>query len=57
MKYKGKTPKQWIANHERMAHPPACEHGHVECSCSAKPKGPCLNEMMAFVEAVKKSSS
>jgi len=46
---RGKTPKQWVANHERMKHPPACEHGHLECSCSSTAGGPCLNEMLALI--------
>lgn len=46
---KPKTARQWIANHERMEDPPDCEYGHVGCSCSARAKGPCLDEMLAMI--------
>ena len=49
-KVKGKTPKQWVAIHERMHDPPECEHGHLGCSCSSKAKGPCMDEMLALAE-------
>jgi hypothetical protein len=47
---RGKSPAQWIAIHERMRNPPACEYGHFDCSCSALEGGPCFNEMMSMFE-------
>lgn len=47
-KIQGKTPKQWVANHEKMTDPPACLHGHFGCSCSKKAGGPCLDEMLSM---------
>lgn len=46
----GKTPKQWLANYEKMVDPPECENGHFGCSCTAKTGGPCMNEMSLLVE-------
>jgi len=52
MKYRGKTPLQWAANHQRMYDPPDCEYGHLGCSCSSKDGGPCLDEMLSNAEDV-----
>ena len=49
-RHHGKTPRQWVANHEKMLDPPPCEHGHLGCSCSSKEGGPCLDEMLASLE-------
>jgi len=49
-KIQGKSPKQWVANHEKMHDAPQCQYGHFGCSCSSKPYGPCLNEMLSLIE-------
>lgn len=47
-KIRGKTPRQWVANYGRIKDPPECENGHLGCSCSKEPGGPCLDEIIGL---------
>lgn len=49
-KVQPKSAQQWCANYDRMREPPACEHGHFECSCSSIPGGPCHDEMLHLID-------
>ena len=46
----GKTPRQWVANHDRMKDPPPCTYGHFGGSCSTEEGGPCCDEMLGKCE-------
>ncbi len=45
----GTDAAHWVENFDKLADPPACEYGHYGCSCSKKPEGPCLIEMLSRV--------
>lgn len=47
------SPKQLIANHEKIKDPPPCVYGHFGCSCIKEKGGPCLDEQWSKIEADK----
>lgn len=47
------SPRQLVANHERIKDPPPCVYGHLGCSCIKDPGGPCLDEQLSKIEGKK----